>query len=208
MATALRQDYRSPWGGHFDKQSLALIAIEDFYRKALGSFKTRRNRKDWVSADCPFHPSESHRSFSVNLNSGAFHCWGCDARGGDILDFVRRRDGSDFKSAARQLGCWSDSTWAGRAAIAQVWKKADQRRAEAQAKIESEKRERLALRDQLHASSGLYDKLASRLSELRRGATPAYQDEEQRSWAVLPVALTDVRLSAKMYCKAAGLEVG
>jgi CHC2 zinc finger len=209
-AMSLRQDYHSPRGGDFDRDSLARIAIGDFYRNALGTFKTRQNRQGWAQAECPSpsHHSKSHRSFSVNLRTGAFKCWGCDGRGGDLVDFVKWRDRCDFKTAARRLGCWTDSTWAGRAAIAEAWRETQRLKAEKQAKAEAEKRQRLTLRDELHAAQALYDELSSRLSGLKRGADPAYEDEKQYILDLLPLALTDVRLSDAAYCQAAGLEVG
>ena len=36
---------------------------------------------------CPFH-EEKTPSLSLNIDSGRFHCFGCHAKGGDILDFV------------------------------------------------------------------------------------------------------------------------
>jgi CHC2-type zinc finger protein len=86
-----------------EQQSPAL-----FYPPELGKL-SRPNRKGWAMADCPFHKSKSHRSLSVNLEHGGFHCFGCDAKGGGPIDFVMLRDSCDFKTAARQLGAWDDA---------------------------------------------------------------------------------------------------
>jgi hypothetical protein len=80
---------------------------KSFYEQELGKL-SRPNRKGWAMANCPFHPSKSGKSFSVNLNSGGFHCFGCAAKGGDVLAFVRLRDRCDFSAACKTLGCWED----------------------------------------------------------------------------------------------------
>jgi hypothetical protein len=60
-------------------------------------------------ADYPFHKNKSHRSLSVNLEHGGFHCFGCDAKGGGLIDFVMLRDHCDFKTAAMGLGAWEEA---------------------------------------------------------------------------------------------------
>ena len=50
---------------------------------------------------CPFH-NERTASFTVNDRKGFYHCFGCGAHGGAI-DFVRQRQGLDFKAAVELL---------------------------------------------------------------------------------------------------------
>ncbi|HQS18626.1 CHC2 zinc finger domain-containing protein [Reyranella sp.] len=50
---------------------------------------------------CPFH-NERTPSFTVNDGKGFYHCFGCGAHGGAI-DFVRQRQGLDFKAAVELL---------------------------------------------------------------------------------------------------------
>lgn len=52
---------------------------------------------------CPFHNDRSP-SLSVDLNGGKFHCFGCGAHGGDIIDFHRMLTGCDFKEAVSAIG--------------------------------------------------------------------------------------------------------
>jgi hypothetical protein len=92
--------------GRFRKDLLP--PTRDFYESELGKL-TGPNGKGWALGNCPSHKSKSGKSFSVNVDSGAFHCWGCDARGSDIIDFIRLRDGLSFKEACRQLGCWDEA---------------------------------------------------------------------------------------------------
>jgi hypothetical protein len=82
-----------------------LPPARDFYEAELGKL-TRPNRKGWCQARCPFHNSKSGKSFSINVETGGFFCFGCDVKGGDVVAFIRLRYRCDFKSAAKLLGCW------------------------------------------------------------------------------------------------------
>lgn len=86
---------------HFDKSQLP--AARSFYEAELGALG-RENNRGWCMGRCPFHESKSGKSFSVNLRSGGFFCFGCDAKGGDPLDFVRLRHNFSFRDAKRHLG--------------------------------------------------------------------------------------------------------
>lgn len=79
-----------------------------FYEREIG--KLTRPSRGWSRGRCPFHQSKSGTSFSVNFDSGAFHCFGCEAAGSDIVDFVRLRDRVDFKAACKSLGAWKSAT--------------------------------------------------------------------------------------------------
>jgi DNA primase len=69
---------------------------------------------------CPFHEDKTP-SLSMNAESGKFHCFGCHAKGGDIVDFVVAKEGitgSDRTKNRRQaalliqdwFGVTSDAT--------------------------------------------------------------------------------------------------
>ena len=49
-------------------------------------------------ARCPFH-QERTPSFVVDPDRGTWHCFGACSTGGDVIEFVRRVDGLDFKEA-------------------------------------------------------------------------------------------------------------
>jgi DNA primase len=61
----------------------------------------KRRGKDFLGL-CPFH-QEKTPSFHVNPARQAFHCFGCKA-GGNVIDFVMKRDRIEFIDALKQLG--------------------------------------------------------------------------------------------------------
>lgn len=50
---------------------------------------------------CPFH-NESNASFTVNVEKGLFHCYGCQARG-DVIEFVEKIEGFTKAQAIQTL---------------------------------------------------------------------------------------------------------
>lgn len=81
----------------------AYIPPEDFYRTELPGMALVRGN-DWINGGlCPFHEDRHAGSFYVNRKTGAFHCFSCKTKGGDIVSFVQRRDGLSFREALRKL---------------------------------------------------------------------------------------------------------
>jgi|GEM_PF-6679509 len=74
------------------------INIEQYYSKHL-TWKIQKG-KNW-SALCPFH-DEKDASLFVQIDTGLFHCFGCDARG-DIFTFHQKITGKDFNETIREL---------------------------------------------------------------------------------------------------------
>ncbi|WP_082054117.1 CHC2 zinc finger domain-containing protein [Methyloterricola oryzae] len=52
---------------------------------------------------CPFHADGRAGSFRVHLETGAFCCFACGAKGGDIVAFVQQREGLSFQDALTKL---------------------------------------------------------------------------------------------------------
>ncbi|MBM3358465.1 MAG: hypothetical protein FJY54_12150, partial [Betaproteobacteria bacterium] len=70
----------------------------------VGYFEQREGlrligRGPWRSALCPFH-DDHNPSLRVNVETGAFRCMACGARGGDVLAYHRARYGLSFTQAA------------------------------------------------------------------------------------------------------------
>jgi CHC2 zinc finger len=85
----------------FDRNRMQPVA--DYYQPIFGDL--RFNASGWAQVRCVFH-EDGHASLSIHRQRGAFRCFACNARGGDVLAFEILRSGVDFKSAARALGAW------------------------------------------------------------------------------------------------------
>lgn len=189
---------------HFDRALLP--GVREFYEKELG--KLSRPPRGWAKGNCPFHDSKSRMSFTVNLANGGFHCFGCDAKGGDLVDFVMRRENVPFKRAAQILGAWRDQIAdTERAELERSRSERDRKADEEQARKDAEQRERINTRDLLHLVEGINRDSGLRLAEIQRGAELQYQDEAECCWALLGLSLDCIRNLESEYWKLSGLEV-
>jgi DNA primase len=59
----------------------------------------------WRNALCPSH-NDTKPSMRVFVETGAFRCMVCGAKGGDVLAFHMLRHGLRFIDAAKALGAW------------------------------------------------------------------------------------------------------
>lgn len=81
----------------------AAISPADFYQYELPDM-ARTNKGGWQDGGlCVFHNDQHTGSFRVNLDTGAFCCFSCGAKGGDIAAFTMQRDGLTFPDALKQL---------------------------------------------------------------------------------------------------------
>jgi len=160
-----------------------------FYARELGKLG-RPNGKGWAMARCPFHKSESGRSFSINVDSGGFHCFGCDAKGGDVISFLMLLEGYDFKTACKVLGCWDeDGSPRRRGQILErylVWDyciDGVQYRAE----VRDEPRN---YTDKIRR---FYHEASDRLMELSHGDSEEYPGESETCWERMSLGLDELR---------------
>lgn len=79
------------------------IAPQDFYRLELPTMAPSKGNGWRDGGLCPFHDDREAGSFNVNLTTGQFHCFSCGADGGDIVDFIKLRDGLSFVDALQKL---------------------------------------------------------------------------------------------------------
>lgn len=63
-----------------------------------------QGRGKWRSTACTFHGGTS--SMRVNLESGAWVCMSCAAKGGDVLAYEMQTTGAEFVEACKALGAW------------------------------------------------------------------------------------------------------
>lgn len=71
-----------------------------FYQNHISSLKETSNGE--AVGLCPFHQDTSP-SFSVNLESGLYHCFGCNA-GGNVFSFYQKLKGVSFQTAYQDIG--------------------------------------------------------------------------------------------------------
>lgn len=80
------------------------ISPRMFYGRMLKESPRPKKSGGWVDGGlCPFHPDKHIGSFRINLDTGGFKCFSCGASGGDIIDYVRRRQGCTFLEAIEVL---------------------------------------------------------------------------------------------------------
>lgn len=76
------------------------LNVENFYKSIIPSLKT--NGKPDALGLCPFH-EDQHPSLSVNVQTGLYRCFSCDAKG-DVFTFYQRLKGVDFPTALKEMG--------------------------------------------------------------------------------------------------------
>lgn len=146
--------------GHLDR---GLLPPAKAFYEAEGFKLARANSKGWCHAvgQPPCHHSQSGKSFSVNVITGSWRCFGCDQHG-DQISFVRLRDGCGFLAACRTLGLLRGGL--NREVKTRQREREYFRRAEIAAWDEAERRARLDARDRLHGLQKVYRFVDSRLT--------------------------------------------
>lgn len=82
----------------------AAIDPAAYYAAALPGMPEPHRSAGWVDGGlCPLHDDRRRGSFRVNLDIGAFLCFACGAKGGDVLAFHQARHGLDFRAAVEDL---------------------------------------------------------------------------------------------------------
>jgi DNA primase len=95
--------YREP-GRQIDVLKLKKsINPGDFYISEGHVIDTRNNSKWRLGGLCPFHTDKKTGSFYINLENGAFCCFSCNSKGGDLISFVQMKYSLSFKEAIQKL---------------------------------------------------------------------------------------------------------
>ncbi len=86
---------------NYDKQAiLRALDLRAFYSQAVPSLKINGTAE--AVGLCPFHDDRAHPNFHINLDTGLWKCWACNAAG-DVFHFVERRDSIPFPQACDTL---------------------------------------------------------------------------------------------------------
>jgi hypothetical protein len=85
----------------FDRSLLPTPA--SYYSK---QFQKLKIKSEWITTHCCFHDDKTP-SLSINLVAGHFRCFGCGAKGGDIVAFHQLKYGMSFIEAVNCFGAWS-----------------------------------------------------------------------------------------------------
>jgi DNA primase len=83
------------------KRAVTMEAIITRYELLEGLSRKGQN----LAGPCPFCKGKSQRQFQVNLAKNAWYCFGCK-EGGNVLDFVAKREGVSVRAAAVKLDSW------------------------------------------------------------------------------------------------------
>lgn len=78
------------------------VAPLEFYRHQVPNALLKTH--GWNNGGlCPFHADKNPGSFQVNTEHGAFKCYSCGAKGGDIIAFSMELNGFGFSDALKRL---------------------------------------------------------------------------------------------------------
>lgn len=77
----------------------------NFYRKELQGSVGKKSTKGWFAWNglCPFHADNNPGSFYINLTTGAFKCFACQVKGGDIIAFHQMKHQTTFATTIKEI---------------------------------------------------------------------------------------------------------
>lgn len=83
------------------KRAVTLEVVLDRYGLFAGLTEKGQN----LVGACPFCTGQSKRQFQVNREKNAWYCFGCK-QGGNVLDFVAKKERVGIRAAAGKLDSW------------------------------------------------------------------------------------------------------
>ena len=86
------------------KQAVSIVQILDHYG-LTDKFKRSANG-DTLTGPCPLHNGENPTQFRVSISKNCWHCFSECKNGGNILDFVSRKEDCTIREAALLLADW------------------------------------------------------------------------------------------------------
>jgi len=86
------------------KQTVSIVQILDHYN-LTSRFKQSQNGES-LSGACPLHNGQNPTQFRVSIKKNCWNCFGDCKSGGNILDFVSRREDCTIREAAILISEW------------------------------------------------------------------------------------------------------
>jgi DNA primase len=83
----------------------SLILAEDFYEREGQKVRSTGSNIWKEAGTCPFHNDRKAGSFRINSLNGAFKCFSCGAKGGDIIEYTKKKYEIPFIEAIQKLSC-------------------------------------------------------------------------------------------------------
>ncbi len=78
------------------------ISPHEFYEYELNNVAFKQH--GWNDGGlCPFHDDNKPGSFRINTETGAFNCFSCGTKGGDIIAFTMTLYNLSFREALEKL---------------------------------------------------------------------------------------------------------
>src|SRR5438067_6763890 len=66
----------------------------------------RKGNSDRFSGPCPIHGGTNKTHFRVSISKNCWNCFGSCHSGGNIIDFVSKKEGIPFRDAALLIQRW------------------------------------------------------------------------------------------------------
>lgn len=86
------------------KQAVSILQILDHYN-LTSQFRRSQNGESLTGA-CPLHNGTNPTQFRISVKKNCWNCFGDCKAGGNILDFVSRREGCTIRDAAIRVSEW------------------------------------------------------------------------------------------------------
>ena len=86
------------------KTSVSILQILDHYHLT----ETFKRKGDSLTGPCPLHRGQNPTQFRISISKNCWNCFSECKRGGNILDFVARKEGISIREAAIRISEWFD----------------------------------------------------------------------------------------------------
>jgi putative DNA primase/helicase len=96
-----------PRSSHGPDKDAVLAALTGRFAEFYGQYAALKSAGGELRGPCPVHNGQRD-SFAVNPESGLWHCFSeCGDVGGDVFEFLKRKEGLDFPEALAAVAAWA-----------------------------------------------------------------------------------------------------